>query len=91
VSLLCNPASGGTFSSTAIEIIKWVNFFAIERGLWRIEVGLTVHRYAPGGPGPTVESKKAEREKFDKIPKKALQNGMVQRMVERVHEIQDAE
>jgi hypothetical protein len=24
VDLLCNPASGGTFSSTAIEIIKWV-------------------------------------------------------------------
>jgi hypothetical protein len=29
VALFCNPASGGTFSSTAIEIIKWVNFFAI--------------------------------------------------------------
>jgi hypothetical protein len=27
--ILCNPASGGTFSSTAIEIIKWVNFFAL--------------------------------------------------------------
>jgi hypothetical protein len=37
------------------------------------------------------ERKEAEHEKFDKIPKKALQNGMVQRMVERVHEIQDAE
>jgi hypothetical protein len=24
VALFCNPASGGTFSSTAIEIIKWV-------------------------------------------------------------------
>jgi hypothetical protein len=23
VALICNPASGGTFSSTAIEIIKW--------------------------------------------------------------------
>jgi hypothetical protein len=23
VALLCNPASGGAFSSTAIEIIKW--------------------------------------------------------------------
>jgi hypothetical protein len=23
VALFCNPASGGTFSSTAIEIIKW--------------------------------------------------------------------
>jgi hypothetical protein len=31
------------------------------------------------------ERKEAELEKFDKIPKKALQNGMVQRMVERVH------
>jgi hypothetical protein len=37
------------------------------------------------------ERKEAEQEKFDKIPKKALQNGMVQRMVERVHEIQDVE
>jgi hypothetical protein len=24
VALLCNPASGGTLSSTAIEVIKWV-------------------------------------------------------------------
>jgi hypothetical protein len=24
VALYCNPASGGTFSSTAIKIIKWV-------------------------------------------------------------------
>jgi hypothetical protein len=37
------------------------------------------------------ERKEAEQEKFDKIPKKALQNGMVQKMAERVHEIQDAE
>jgi hypothetical protein len=29
MSLFCNPASGGTFSSTAIEIIKWVTFFAV--------------------------------------------------------------
>jgi hypothetical protein len=28
VALFCNPASGGTFSSTAIEIIKWVKKFA---------------------------------------------------------------
>jgi hypothetical protein len=27
-ALFCNPASGGTFSSTAIEMIKWVNFFS---------------------------------------------------------------
>jgi hypothetical protein len=33
----------------------------------------------------------SELEKFDKIPKKVLQNGMVQSMLERVHEIQDAE
>jgi hypothetical protein len=26
---MCNPASGGTFSSTAIEIIKWVKKFAV--------------------------------------------------------------
>ena len=37
------------------------------------------------------ERKEAEQEKFNNIPKKVLQNGMVQRMVERVHEIQDAE
>jgi hypothetical protein len=29
VALFCNPASGGTFSSTAIEIIKWVKKFAV--------------------------------------------------------------
>jgi hypothetical protein len=29
VALFCNPASGGTFSSTAIEIIKWVRIFAV--------------------------------------------------------------
>jgi hypothetical protein len=29
VSLFCNPASGGTFSSTAIEIEKWVTKFAV--------------------------------------------------------------
>jgi hypothetical protein len=29
VALFCNPASAGTFSSTAIEIIKWVNIFAV--------------------------------------------------------------
>jgi hypothetical protein len=29
VALFYNPASGGSFSSTAIEIIKWVNKFAV--------------------------------------------------------------
>jgi hypothetical protein len=29
VAHFCNPASGGTFSSTAIEIIKWVKKFAV--------------------------------------------------------------
>jgi hypothetical protein len=29
VAFFCNPASGGTFSSTAIEIIKWVKIFAV--------------------------------------------------------------
>jgi hypothetical protein len=29
VALFCNPASGGTFSSTAIEIIKWVQKIAV--------------------------------------------------------------
>jgi hypothetical protein len=37
------------------------------------------------------ERKEAEQEKFYNIPGKVLQNSMVQRMVERVHEIQDAE
>jgi hypothetical protein len=29
VALFCNPASGVTFSSTAIEIIKWVEKIAV--------------------------------------------------------------
>jgi hypothetical protein len=29
VALFCNPASGGKFSSPAIEIIKWVKNFAV--------------------------------------------------------------
>jgi hypothetical protein len=29
VALFCNPALEGTFSSTAIEVIKWVKQFAI--------------------------------------------------------------
>jgi hypothetical protein len=29
VAFFCNPASGGTFSSTAIEIIKWVKKFPV--------------------------------------------------------------
>jgi hypothetical protein len=29
VALFCNPASGGTFSSTAIEMIKLVKTFAV--------------------------------------------------------------
>jgi hypothetical protein len=29
LALFCNPAPGGTFSSTAIEIIKWVKKFAL--------------------------------------------------------------
>jgi hypothetical protein len=31
VALFCNPASGGTFSSTAIEIIKWVKKIAVAK------------------------------------------------------------
>jgi hypothetical protein len=37
------------------------------------------------------ERKEGEQEKLNKFPKKVLQNGMVRRKVERVHEIQDAE
>jgi hypothetical protein len=29
VALFCNPASGGTFSFTTIEIIKWVKKIAV--------------------------------------------------------------
>jgi hypothetical protein len=29
MALFCNPASGGTFSSTAIKIMKWVKKFAV--------------------------------------------------------------
>jgi hypothetical protein len=29
VAPFCNPVSGGTFSSTAIEIIKWVKKIAV--------------------------------------------------------------
>jgi hypothetical protein len=29
VALFCNPASGSTFSSTAIEVIKWVEKIAV--------------------------------------------------------------
>jgi hypothetical protein len=29
VALFCNPVSGGMFSSTAIEIIKWVKRIAV--------------------------------------------------------------
>jgi hypothetical protein len=29
VALFCNPGSGGTFSGTAIEIIRWVEKFAV--------------------------------------------------------------
>jgi hypothetical protein len=29
VTRYCNPTSGGTFSSTAIEIIKWVKKIAV--------------------------------------------------------------
>jgi hypothetical protein len=29
VSLFCNPASGGIFLSTAVEVIKWVKFFTV--------------------------------------------------------------
>jgi hypothetical protein len=39
VALFCNPTSGGTFSSTAIEIIKWIKTFAVAQAkmshIWR--------------------------------------------------------
>jgi hypothetical protein len=31
VALLCNPASGGTLSSTAVEIITWVKKIAVAK------------------------------------------------------------
>jgi hypothetical protein len=48
VALFCIPASGGTFSSYAIQIIKWVKKIAVakakviphledvERGTWKL-------------------------------------------------------
>jgi hypothetical protein len=36
VAFFCNPASGGTFSSTAIEIIKWVKKIAVAVSLCEI-------------------------------------------------------
>jgi hypothetical protein len=52
---------------------------------------LPKRRLEEGNRMSKEERKEAEQDKFDKIPKKVLRNGMVQRMVERVHEIQDAE
>jgi hypothetical protein len=54
VALFCRPASGGTFSSTAIEIIKWVNFFVVASSLWRLGGRLDC-RCRPL-PGPESES-----------------------------------
>jgi hypothetical protein len=39
LALFCNPAPGGTFSSTAIEIIKWVTKFAVAQAKARVRVG----------------------------------------------------
>jgi hypothetical protein len=36
VALICKPASGGKFSRTAIEIIKWVKKIAVVSSLWRL-------------------------------------------------------
>jgi hypothetical protein len=36
VALFCNPVSGGTFSSTAVDIIKWVKKIAV----WQAKVFL---------------------------------------------------
>jgi hypothetical protein len=48
VALFCNPASGGTFSSTAIEIIKWAKkkFSSASEGDPHLEAweGLRRHR-----------------------------------------------
>jgi hypothetical protein len=51
---------------------------------------LPTKRVEEGNRVSKEERKEAEQEKFDKIPKKVLQNGMVQGMVERVHKNQDA-
>jgi hypothetical protein len=53
---------------------------------------LVIHKGIEKGNGVSKEERKeAEREKVNDIPKMVLHNGMVQRMVERVHKIQDAE
>jgi hypothetical protein len=43
VALVCNPASGGMFSSTAIEIIKWVEKFAVAQAKVFLHLEAWVH------------------------------------------------
>jgi hypothetical protein len=42
VALFCNPASGGTLSSTAIEIIKWVKKIAVAQAKCPTSWGLRI-------------------------------------------------
>jgi hypothetical protein len=48
VALFCNPASGGTFSSTAIEIIKWAKICSsASEGVPHLEAWVRVGRGTP--------------------------------------------
>jgi hypothetical protein len=58
VALFCNPASGGMFSSTAIEIIKWVKFFAVAGSLWKLRGRLDFRCRPLPGPESYSEEKK---------------------------------
>jgi hypothetical protein len=52
VAFFSNPASGGTFSSTANEILKWVKTIAVASSLWRLRGRLD----CPCRPLPGSES-----------------------------------
>jgi hypothetical protein len=63
VALFCNPASGGKFSSTAIEIIKWVTKIAVAKvcGDLRLDC-LSRPRFVAGVPGLTLKVKTVKSE-----------------------------
>jgi hypothetical protein len=77
VAFFCNPASGGTFSSTAIEIIKSVKKFAVAQAK-------VTHILRPG--------KASEKTPKGVIPPSLCEISQnASRKKKRVYEIQDAE
>jgi hypothetical protein len=64
VALFCNPASGGTFSITAIEIIKWVRMFAVVSSLRRLGARLDCRCRPLPGPKSDSEVKTDESKGF---------------------------